>query len=79
MLDVKTYLLCIYQEELYKLKIRHSVWNIGAMSRWIQPDVKEKNTIFNFERVYGYYIISIADIVNLSKQSFSTIYAPIGA
>ena len=47
------------------------------MSRWIQPGLKEKNTILNFECVYSCYSIEIADIVNLSKQSFSTIYAPL--
>ena len=47
------------------------------MSRWIQPDLKEKNTILNFECVYSYYSIDLAHIINLSKQSFSTIYAPL--
>ena len=62
---------------IIQAKIQHSVWNIGAMSRWIQLDLKEKNTILNFECVYSYYSIDLAHIINLSKQSFSTIYAPL--
>ena len=62
---------------IIQAKIQHSVWNIGAMSRWIQLDLKEKNTILDFECDYSYYSIDLAHIINLSKQSFSTIYAPL--
>ena len=77
MFDDKAYLLGAYHEELYKVKIQHSVWRSEAMRRWIQSDHKKKNTILYFECVYGYYSIEIADFVNLSKQDFSTIYAPL--